>query len=69
MEEKTYTTSEVAERIGVSHQTLHDWIDSGRIPAPKLIKVGKNSIRIWTKADVERARKFKGTLKRGPKPK
>jgi excisionase family DNA binding protein len=69
MEEKTYTTSEVAERIGVSHQTLHDWIDASRIPAPKLIKVGKNSVRLWTKTDIERARKFKGTLKRGPKPK
>jgi hypothetical protein len=27
------------------------------------------SVRIWTEADVERAKKFKGTLKRGPKPK
>ena len=69
MEAKTYTTSEVAGKIGVSHQTLHSWIESGRIPAPKLIIVGKNSIRLWKKADIERARKFKGTLKRGPKPK
>jgi excisionase family DNA binding protein len=68
MEDRTYTTSQVADKVGVSHQTLHDWIDSGRIPAPKLIKVGKNSIRLWKKTDIERARKFKGTLKRGPKP-
>lgn len=69
MEEKTYTTREVADQIGVSHQTLHSWVDSGRLPAPKLVLVGKNSIRLWVKADIQRARKLKGTLKRGPKPK
>jgi excisionase family DNA binding protein len=69
MEERNYTTGEVAEKIGVSHQTLRDWIDDGKIPAPKLIKVGKSSIRVWAKTDIENARKFKGTSKRGPKPK
>jgi excisionase family DNA binding protein len=69
MADRNYTTSEVAEKIGVSHQTLRDWIDNAKIPAPKLIKVGKSSIRVWAKNDIENARKFKGTLKRGPKPK
>jgi len=66
---KTYTTKEAAGKVGVSYQTLHNWVNRGQIPAPRLINVGRNSIYLWTKADVERARKLKGTLKPGPEPK
>jgi hypothetical protein len=34
-----------------------------------MVNVGRNSIYLWTKADVERARKLKGTLKAGRKAK
>jgi len=67
MESKTYTTSEVAAKIGVSRQTLYTWIEDGNVVAPKPIAVGKGSIRLWTLADIEQVRKFKGTLKPGPK--
>jgi excisionase family DNA binding protein len=66
---KTYTTAEVAEKVGVSRQTLYSWIDGGKINAPKPIKLGQRSMRLWTKTDIERVRKFKGKLKRGPRPK
>jgi len=66
---KTYTTAEAAERIGVSRQALYLWIDAGKIEAPKPIELGKRSMRLWTKADIEKARKFKGTLRSGPKRK
>jgi excisionase family DNA binding protein len=65
MEEKTYTTKEVASRVGVSYQTLHNWIDAKRIPAPRSVRVGKKSILLWAKADMERAQKLRGTLKAG----
>ena len=69
MDEKTYSTGEVAEKVGISRQTLFTWIEKGQVVAPKPIAVGKTSIRLWTKTDIERVQKFKGTLKRGPKPK
>lgn len=69
MDEKTYTTKEAAAKVGVSYQTLHNWVNRGRIPAPKLINVGQKSIYLWTKANIERARNFKGTLKMGRRPK
>jgi DNA-binding transcriptional MerR regulator len=69
MDEKTWSTREVASKVGVSSQTLHTWIETGKIAAPRSVTVGKSFIRLWTKADIDRARKFKGTLKRGPKPK
>jgi excisionase family DNA binding protein len=66
---KTYTTPEAAKQVGVSRQTLQAWIAADAIDAPELIKVGRISARLWTKADIERARKFKGTLKPGRVPK
>lgn len=69
MDAKTYTTAEVAAKVGVSRQTLYSWIDRGRINAPKPIKLGQRSMRLWSKADMEQARKFKGFLKRGRKTK
>jgi excisionase family DNA binding protein len=69
MDSKTYTTAEAAAKIGVTRQTLYTWINRGLIAAPRLIKTGKSSNRLWTKSDVESARKFKGTLKTGRKKK
>ena len=69
MEMKTYTTAEAAEKIGVTRQTLYLWIEADQIEAPKPIKLGQRTMRFWTKADIEKARKFKGTLKSGPKGK
>jgi excisionase family DNA binding protein len=69
MSVKTYTTSQAARQIGVSRQTLQAWIAAGEINAPKVIGVGKALLRLWSVADIEKAKKFKGTLRRGPKPK
>ena len=69
MNGKNYTTTEAAAKIGVSRQTLHSWIAGGKVVAPKPLAVGKNSIRLWTKTDIDEARKFKGTLKPGPQSK
>ena len=68
MSPKTYSTSQVAAKLGVSRQTLYDWIESGLIDAPEPIKAGNASIRLWTDRHVRSARKVKGTLKPGPKP-
>ena len=64
---KIYSTGDAAKRIGVSRQTLQTWIDRKSIPTPRLEKVGRVTIRIWKNADIEKARKFKGTLKPGRK--
>jgi excisionase family DNA binding protein len=68
MDTKTYSTGEVAKRIGVSRQTLQAWITVGKVAAPKTIAVGGMSVRMWTAADIERARKYKSTERKpGPK--
>ena len=62
---KTYSTGDAAKKIGVSRQTLQAWIDKNSFPTPKLQKVGRVTIRLWTNLDIEQARRFKGTLKPG----
>jgi excisionase family DNA binding protein len=69
MAAKTYTTAEAAAMIGISRQALYTWITDGKIDAPKPIELGKRSMRLWTKANIEKGRKFKGTLKSGPRSK
>jgi excisionase family DNA binding protein len=65
MAKKTYTSAEAAARIGISRQTLYSWIEEGMVQAPKPIQLGRASIRLWAVADIDRVRKFKGTLKPG----
>ncbi|HJT71423.1 MAG TPA: helix-turn-helix domain-containing protein [Terriglobales bacterium] len=67
MSAKTYTTAQAAKLIGVSRQTLQAWIAAGQIDAPELIGAGKAKLRVWTARDIERVKKFKGTLRPGPK--
>jgi excisionase family DNA binding protein len=69
MSTKTCTTGEAAKQIGVSRQTLQAWIAAGKISAPKPVELGNVPVRLWTKASIEKARKFKGTLKPGPRSK
>jgi len=69
MSSKFYSTSEVARKIGISRQALYLWIDAGLLDAPKPIQAGNASIRLWTDAHVAAAKKLKGSLKPGPKPK
>lgn len=64
---KTYSTGDAARKIGVSRQTLQAWIDKDSIPIPKLKKIGRVSVRLWSHSDIQQARKFKGTLKPGRK--
>jgi predicted DNA-binding transcriptional regulator AlpA len=50
------STSEVAKLLGIQRPNLQRAIKRG-LPAPKPVKVGRLVVRLWTKADVERARR------------
>lgn len=69
MDKNKYTTPEAAKLIGVSRQTLQAWIKGRFIETPELGKVANLSVRLWSKADIQRAKRFKGTLRRGPEVK
>jgi predicted DNA-binding transcriptional regulator AlpA len=62
MEKKTYTTMEVAEKLGVSRESLYVWMRTKQIREPKQIRLGKKTQYLWSDADVAAAkeRKLKG---------
>jgi excisionase family DNA binding protein len=66
------STLDVAGRVGISRATLERWIAKGKVPAPKMIRFGRDEFRNWTAKDVERVRKYKQKnyrKGRGRKPK
>jgi excisionase family DNA binding protein len=69
MSSKLLSTVEVAHKVGVPRATLQYWIKEGKIAAPKTRLRKGVAVRLWAAAEIEKARKLKGTLKRGPEPK
>lgn len=53
---KTYTTSEAAEKLNISRETLYQWLRSGKIQAPQQIKLGAKTQYLWTDKDIQAAK-------------
>jgi excisionase family DNA binding protein len=66
---KGMSTSEAAKTLGVTKRTLLQWIYNGLLKEPKHANVAGVTWRIWREDDIERAKKVKASMKRGPKPK
>ncbi len=56
---RRYTTQEAAKAIRVSYMTLLRWLYAKAIAEPERMIYGGQTLRLWTKADIARARKFK----------
>jgi excisionase family DNA binding protein len=54
---RRYSTVQVANMLGIHQPSLQRLIRQKRIPFPPMQMVGGIRVRLWTKADVERARK------------
>ncbi len=62
-----YSTREAARKLGIHLVTLQSYIADGKIPAPSIVRVGGVQVRLWTDADIQRARKFMPKPKNGRK--
>ena len=69
MSERLYTTVAVAMVTNVPRATLQHWIATRKISAPRVKLVNGRAVRLWSKNQINAARKLKGTLKPGPKKK
>lgn len=67
MSQKLYTTVEVAKMTKIPRATLQYWIATRKISAPRVRLVKGRAARLWSAAQVEKARELKGTLRPGPK--
>ena len=52
----TFKTAEVAELIGVTKQTVLNWLKQGLITEPE--RNPATGYRLWTEKDIERVRRF-----------
>lgn len=52
------STREVATEVGVGKMTLERWLRDGKIKRPKTIEFGGRRFRLWTRADVEKIKKY-----------
>jgi len=66
--QRLYTTVEVAKLTKIPRATLQFWISTRKISAPRVRLVKGRAVRLWNAAQIEKARKLKGTLRKGPKP-
>jgi excisionase family DNA binding protein len=55
----SFSTAEVAKLIGVAKKTVLRWLYAGTLPEPKHETFGGVESRIWSAADLERARAYK----------
>lgn len=53
---RTYTTSEVADKLQISRETLYQWLRSKQIPEPQQIRLGKKTQYLWSDADIAAAK-------------
>jgi excisionase family DNA binding protein len=55
----SYSTSEAAQKVGITRATLQDWIKKRKFAPPKLGRVGGITVRLWTTSDVARLKEVK----------
>jgi len=54
-----YSTREVAQLAEVHVATLEEWLAKAKVKAPRTVRVGAKTYRLWTDRDVERVRDYK----------
>src|SRR4029077_9831744 len=61
------STRETAKRLGISHATLANYIEVGKVAAPETVTVGKRVVHIWSEDDIEKLRKLLPKIANGRK--
>jgi len=63
----SYSTPQVAKKLGLARRTLDRYLAANKIPAPEPTQVGEVRLRIWSDEDVERVRKILPKIANGRK--
>lgn len=61
---KRLTSPDVAKLVGIHWVTLERWLATGKIPAPKPFRVGRQVFRDWTPSDIRRVKEYKAKFYR-----
>jgi hypothetical protein len=66
---RQFSTREAAKKLGRTLLTLQRHIAAGTIDAPPLSTIGGARMRLWTRRDIEKARKVLADVRPGRKKK
>ena len=58
MDNKVYTTAQIANMIGVHKNTVFYWLKTGKVKEPK--RDDFSNFRIWTESDLMELKKIAG---------
>src|SRR5690348_10222070 len=63
---KVYSSMEMARALGITKRTLYRWLYDGVLPEPARISIGGSTIRLWSEAELKKARAITGQRERTP---
>jgi len=63
----TYSTNEVAKKLGITGAALSKYIKAGKVPTPKTVEIGHVKLHSWSEKDIERVRKLLPKIANGRK--
>jgi predicted DNA-binding transcriptional regulator AlpA len=63
----SFTNSQAAKKLGISAMSLGRYIKAGKIPAPKMLRVGDTTLHAWTEVEIEHVRKLLPKIANGRK--
>jgi len=61
------STRGAAKRLGIGHETLANYVRSGKIPAPEAVQHGQRTVHTWSDEHIELVRKLLPKIKNGRK--
>lgn len=62
-----YTTRQAAKKLGIGVKTLSNYIAVGKVPSPKVIKLGGFVVHAWTDEEIEHVRQLLPRIVNGRK--
>jgi predicted DNA-binding transcriptional regulator AlpA len=63
----TFSTSQVARRLGIGIKTLSRYIAENKVPAPQIIDVGGRKVHVWTESEIAALRQLLPKIANGRK--
>jgi predicted DNA-binding transcriptional regulator AlpA len=63
----TFSTSQVARRLGIGIKTLSRYVAENKVPAPQIIDVGGRKVHVWTEPEIAALRQLLPRIANGRK--
>ena len=64
---KVYSTREAAKKLGITEAALSRYIRDKKVPAPKIVQIGRMKLHSWSEKDIERLKKILPKIANGRK--